>query len=186
MADPLTHPSLRSTGSLTASLGAVHTLLLFVLCLTIAALSGEIPINQPEAWIFIGVLVLIFPVPGVTLICSVNPIRRASKVGVTVALVVCAILTVLYGLVMLQNLLAIYMFYRLSGGIAPIGVFVSLLIAMTLLGGFIVNIVKLSRCYGVINEVRHGGRRGFAPVMAVGETEGPSDSPPGEWPEITD
>ena len=78
MAHALTHPSLHSTGNLTGWLGAVHSMMLFVLCITIAALSGEIPIDQPEAWIFIGVVVLIFPVPGVTLMCCVNPIRRAS------------------------------------------------------------------------------------------------------------
>ena len=146
MADALTHPSLRSTGSLTVSLGAVHSLMLLLLCITIAALSGEIPIDEPGAWVFIGVLVLVFPVPGVTLMCCANPIRRASKAAVTVARVVSGILTLIYGLVLLQNFLAIFMFYRLSGGIAPVGVFVSLLIAMTLLAGFIVTLVKLSRC----------------------------------------
>jgi lysylphosphatidylglycerol synthetase-like protein (DUF2156 family) len=187
MLEPLTHTSLRSTAALTAYLGAAHTLVLLLLCITLAAVTGEIPFDEPGAWVFMGVLILIFPIPGVALMYFANLIRRASKSAVTISLVVCSLVTLVYALVFLQNLAAIYMFYRLTnGGIAPMGVFVSLVIATSLLAGFIFNIVKLSRSYGVINEIRHGGRRGFAPLMPATAIQAPPPSPPAQWPDITD
>ena len=185
MNDTPTHPSLRSTAGLTAGLGVSSLLLFFVTCaLLIGLVRDSDSSDQPIVWLILGVLLVIVLAPAITLMCCVKPIGRASRAGVTVALVVSSLATLALGLTFLQFALRLFVFIRFMGRPPPASSILPFLIITALLAGFILNIVKLARCYRVINEIRYGGRRGFEPLVQSVSQPTPS-APTQQWPDIT-
>jgi hypothetical protein len=178
-----THPSLRSAASVTAGLG-ISALLLFCFVCAMATnlLADSDSMDEPVVWVVVGLILLIFLAPAITLICCVRPIGRASKAAVTVALVISSLATLGLTLTSVSYALRLLVFMRFMGRPPPFTSILPFLITTALLAGCIVNVVKLARCYRVIDEIRYGGRRGFEPlVVATGE---PPPSP-AQWPDIT-
>ena len=185
MNDFPTHPSLRSAAGLTAALGVSGLLLFFFICafFTSDLVGGSS--EEPVVWLILGVILIIVLAPVVALLYCVKPIGRASKVAVTVALVVSSLVTLALGLTFLQFVLRLLVFMRFLGRLPPASSILPFLIITALLAGFIVNIVKLGRCYRVINEIRYGGRRGFEPLVPSMTHPAPR-TPPEQWPDITE
>src|SRR5687767_1077477 len=161
MLPPLTHPALRSAANLTTALGAANLLVLVLFCLQTSAALGprSIPIHRPEIWIFCGLVTLLFPAPGVVLLSCANPIRHASKPAVTTALVFSSILAVLYSLGFVSQVIRFLSFLRFAGRLPSFGLSFHLLLTTSLLAASLANVIKLSRCYRVIHDLRYGGPR---------------------------
>jgi hypothetical protein len=56
-----------------------------------------------------------------------------------------------------------------------------------LFAGFLIDVIKLARCYGAINRLGLSGQRGFEPLMPRGQSSAAPDAAPqgDEWPDIT-
>jgi hypothetical protein len=180
-----THPALGSTATLNIVLGGTNLVITFLLCVMIGASLGFVPVDSPVVVLVCGGLLLVFVAPGICLMCCAAPIRFGSKTAVTVALVVSSLTVLIYAVGLFQGIVRIVRYLRWFGDFPPAGAVTFLVINATLFTAFVINVIKLARCYGVINQIGYSGRRGFEPLMPTQQMHPPQPPPNDQWPDIT-
>jgi hypothetical protein len=177
------HPVLAFAAKLVTGLGVACLISAFLSCIAIAIVAGpdSIDINRADTCFLAAVFMFGFITPGTILLCCVSLIRRGSTGGVTVALVISSLQILFYGLLATVSFVGVLEQLNYRGSLE--GVLLSLVVSLALFVTSLLAVIKLGRCYGVINSLGVSHRRGFEPLVHnTIRPDAPSDK---QWPQIT-